>query len=67
VTQVRAVVPPVDASRAFTSVPIFERPDGLGTPMRWTKLEPPAPVVDRLERLLPAGVHLRDVLGGARP
>lgn len=67
VTEVRAVVPPIEAIRSFTSVPIFERPDGLGTPMRWTKLEPPAHVVDALERLLPAGVDLRDVLSGARP
>lgn len=64
VAEVRAVFPPMDASRGFTSEVIFERPDGLGTPMRWTKLEPPTPVVDRLERLLPTGVHLRDLLSG---
>lgn len=64
VTEIRAVVPPMDASRSFSSEVIFDRPDGLGTPMRWTKIMPPEPVVERLERVLPDGSNLRDVLEG---
>lgn len=64
VTEIRALGPPVDAGRGFSHIAIFDRPDGLGTPMRWTKMEPPVPVTEQLESLLPTGVSLRDVLGG---
>jgi pilus assembly protein CpaF len=63
VTEVRAIYPPVDPKRMFTSEVIFDRPDGLGSPMAWTKLAPPEPVVERLERHL-SGSDLRTLLAG---
>ena len=48
----------------FATEPIFSRPDGPGTPLRWTGIIPPG--IDRFERLLPRGQRLRDVLAGVR-
>lgn len=62
VTEIRSVLPPTDPTRGFSSEVLFERPDGLGTPMRWTKLDPPAAVAERLARVLPRATNLRELL-----
>lgn len=64
VTEIRVVAPPLEAERGFTSEAVFGRPDGLGTPMRWTKVSLPEAIEDRIQRVLPAGVDLRDLLEG---
>lgn len=45
----------------FSTEPIFQRAD-LGEPLRWTGVTPPG--ADRLERVLPDGLRLHDVLEG---
>lgn len=62
VTEIRAVVPQI--GKEFSSELIFERKDGLGSPLTWTGKLPPTGLVQRLERLLPQGTTLRDVLLG---
>jgi hypothetical protein len=62
VTEIRAVVPQI--GKEFSSELIFERKDGLGSPLTWTGKLPPTRLVQRLERLLPKGTTLRDVLLG---
>lgn len=63
VTEIRALIPMTDDG-AFSSEPIFLRADGIGSPMEWTKRLPPTDLVRRLERQLPFGVTLHDVLTG---
>ncbi|WP_341250910.1 CpaF family protein [Euzebya pacifica] len=58
VREIVAVMPSV--ADTFATEPIFTRPAGPGTPLRWTGLVPPS--LERLERLLPTGRTLRDVL-----
>lgn len=65
VAEIRAVMPPIDPTRAFSSEPLFERVDGLGSPMRWTNLLPPPELVARLEANMPPGDSLRSLLGSA--
>lgn len=64
VTEVRVVVPPTDPARGFSSEVIFERPAGLGTPMRWTKIALPEAIEDRIARVLPRGWSVRELLEG---
>lgn len=64
VTEVRAVSAAALGDDQFTSEVVFTR-DGLGSPMVWTETMPPTPLVRRLERLLPKGMRLRDVLAGS--
>jgi pilus assembly protein CpaF len=59
VMEVIAVVPSLHDD--FSSEPIFARA-GIGAPLEWTGAMPPD--VSLLERRLPAGVRLRDVLEG---
>jgi type IV secretory pathway ATPase VirB11/archaellum biosynthesis ATPase len=65
VAEIRAVLPPVDASRLFSSEALFERVDGLGSPMRYTNLLPPVELVAQLEAHLAPGETLRDLLGAS--
>ena len=58
VREIVAVMPPV--ADVVATEPIFTRPDGPGTPLRWTGIAPPS--LDRLQRHLPDGQSLRDVL-----
>ena len=58
VREIVAVMPSV--ADTFATEPIFTRAAGPGTPLRWTGLVPPS--LERLERLLPTGRTLRDVL-----
>ena len=58
VREIVAVMPPV--ADTVATEPIFTRPDGPGTPLRWTGIVPPS--LERLERHLPAGQSLRDLL-----
>jgi pilus assembly protein CpaF len=64
VTEVRCLEPPTDPSRHFTSEVLFDRPGGVGTPMRWTKLPVHDSVAVKLRRVLPPGSTLYDLLGG---
>ena len=45
---------------------LFERPDGLGDELRWTGMLPRTDLSTRIERALPRGVRLRDLLAGDR-
>jgi len=62
VREILAVTPSL-ASDDFTTEPIFVRPN-LGEPMRWTGGYPPAEVVDRIDRALPAGTSVKRILHG---
>lgn len=62
VTEIRALMPSTED--AFSSEPVFVRPGGIGTPMEYTGRAMPTEVVRRLERQLPIGVNLDDVLKG---
>jgi len=57
--EIRAVVPALHDD--FSTEPIFVR-ERLGSPLRWTGTLPPDPLVERLERSLPAGVRLASAL-----
>lgn len=68
VTEIRALVPTLgDADAQFSSEPIFLRKGGLGTPLEFTGNMPPTVLVNKLERLLPPGTTLHDVLTGQSP
>ncbi len=65
VTEIRALFPTIgDKDASFTSEPVFVRKGGLGTPLEFTGNMPPSPLVNKLERLLPEGTTLHDVLTG---
>ena len=59
VREIVAVMPTV--TDTFATEPIFTRPAGPGTPMRWTGVVPPG--LERLARHLPPGQPLRELLG----
>jgi pilus assembly protein CpaF len=61
VIEILAVVPALHDD--FTTEPIFVR-DALGEPLRWTGAVPP--VGELVERSLPAGMTVRDLLDGRR-
>jgi pilus assembly protein CpaF len=61
VVEVLALVPALHDD--FSTQPIFARAR-LGGPLEWTGGFPPDGVVDRIERVLPAGTRLGDVLEG---
>jgi pilus assembly protein CpaF len=63
VTEVRTLRPQLEGSTFSTDL-IFHRPGGLGTPLVWTGDMPATELVNRLERLLPEGTTLRDILTG---
>ena len=45
---------------------LFERPGGLGDELRWTGMLPRPDLAARIQRALPRGVRLRDLLAGDR-
>jgi len=61
VIEVLALVPALHDD--FSTQPIFAR-ERLGAPLEWTGGLPPDGILDRIERGLPAGMRLRDVLEG---
>ncbi|HSL27016.1 MAG TPA: ATPase, T2SS/T4P/T4SS family [Acidimicrobiia bacterium] len=61
VMEVLALVPALHDD--FSTQLIFSRPR-LGAPLDWTGALPPDDVAERIERVLPAGVGLADVLEG---
>jgi pilus assembly protein CpaF len=63
VTEIRAMAPQLDPE-AFSTEAIFERGDGLGSPLVWTGKLPEPVLVKRLEQILGPGRRLRDVLEG---
>jgi pilus assembly protein CpaF len=62
VLEVLAVVPSLHDD--FSTEPLFVRP-AVGRPMEWTGALPPTRLAGRLERALPPGVDLADVMSGA--
>jgi len=50
---------------AFTSEPLLVRKGGIGSPLEWTGAMLPDDLTARLERYLPEGVNMRDVLDGS--
>jgi pilus assembly protein CpaF len=63
VTEIRALVPSIGEAQ-FSSEPVFLRKGGLGAPLEFTGNMPPTELVTKLERLLPDGITLHDVLTG---
>lgn len=63
VTEIRTMAPQMEGDQFSTDL-LFVRKGGLGTPMTWNGELPATALVDRLERLLPRRVRLRDVLTG---
>jgi pilus assembly protein CpaF len=61
VMEILALVPALHND--FSTQPIFVR-RGLGNPLEWTGALPPDSLVNRLERVLPAGTSLSSVLEG---
>ncbi|HSJ35304.1 MAG TPA: hypothetical protein VLB85_09640, partial [Acidimicrobiia bacterium] len=60
VMEILAVVPSLRDD--FSTQPIFRR-EHIGAPLEWTGALPPQLLVERIERALPDGEGLRDVLG----
>ncbi len=60
VTEVRTLEPSLVEGR-FSSLPLFSRVR-LGEPLEWTKAMPEGALAERLERLVPAGMDLHDLL-----
>jgi hypothetical protein len=61
--EIRAVAPVL--GNELRTEAVFERKDGSGSPLTWTGQMPATTrLVQRLERLLPKGTTLRDVLLG---
>jgi hypothetical protein len=58
---IRALVPSLHDD--FSSEPLFHR-DRLGAPLEWTGSLPPSALVRRLERVLPRGYSLPQLLQG---
>lgn len=61
VMEILALVPSLRED--FSVEPLFVR-ERLGSPMRWTGALPPDSIATRLQRLLPDGVALADVMSG---
>lgn len=66
VTDIAVVVPQLLDDGRFSIQHMFQRKAGLGSPLVWTGLPVPEPLAHRLERVLPKGRTLRQVLGGQR-
>jgi pilus assembly protein CpaF len=62
VIEVLAVVPSLHDD--FSTEPLFRRA-GLGKSLEWTGVTPPDDLTDRLQRVLPRGTSLRQLLEGA--
>jgi len=63
VVEIATMAPQLDGDQFSTDL-VFVRKGGLGTPMTWSGDLPATELVERLERLLPPRVRLRDVLCG---
>jgi pilus assembly protein CpaF len=63
VVEVTALAPQLEGDQ-FSTWPLFERKGGLGSPLAWTGSMPPTTLVERMERLLPKGRRLKQVLEG---
>ena len=63
VVEIMAVMPTMGDD--FTTEPIFVR-DGLGAPLQWTGALPPTSTTNLIERSLPGGLGLREILEGRR-
>lgn len=63
ITQVHAMAPQLREDE-FSTHAVFERRGGLGTPLVYTGKPPGPELTERLERLLPKGRRLVDVLSG---
>lgn len=63
--QVREIlsIAPSLTSDDFTTEPIFQR-EALGAPLKWTGTLPPPDLTTRIERSLPSGVSLHEILAG---
>lgn len=61
VMEILALVPSLHDD--FSSQPIFSR-QRLGGPLEWTGALPPESVTERIDRVLPPGIGLRDLLEG---
>ncbi|HEU4320362.1 MAG TPA: ATPase, T2SS/T4P/T4SS family [Acidimicrobiia bacterium] len=58
--EIQAVVPALHDD--FSTEPIFKS-ERVGVPMHWRGSLPPAPLTERLERVLPSGMTVRRLLG----
>lgn len=58
-TEIRAVVPALHDD--FSSEPLFVR-NRVGSPMEWTGATPPGDIAERIERVLPLGMSLANLL-----
>lgn len=63
ITQIHALDPELREDR-FSTHAVFERPGGLGSPLVYTGKPPGPALTERLERLLPKGRKLVQVLKG---
>jgi len=59
--EIRALVPALHDD--FSSEPIFIR-EAIGRPLRWTGAAPPSDLAGRIDRTLPGGTRVVDVLEG---
>ena len=64
VTDIAVVVPQLFEDGRFSLQHVFERKGGLGSPLVWTGLPFPEAFAQRLERVLPKGRTMRQVLTG---
>ena len=64
VTDIALVVPQLFEDGRFSLQHVFERKGGLGSPLVWTGLPLPEAFAQRLERVLPKGRTMRQVLTG---
>jgi pilus assembly protein CpaF len=63
ITEIHAMAPQLREDE-FSTHAVFERPDGLGSPLVYTGKPPGPELTKRLERLLPRGRRLVQVLKG---
>ncbi len=63
VMEIAAVPPLQGAEDDYTVEPLFAR-DELGAPLRWTKAQPPTGLCRRLDRVLPRGRTVAQLLHG---
>lgn len=60
--EIRALVPSLHED--FSSEPLYQR-ERLGAPLEWTGAMPPEALVRRLERVLPAGTAMTQLMEGS--
>lgn len=62
VMEILALVPSLRDD--FSTQPIFAR-EHIGAPLEWTGMMPPESLVERIERAVPKGRGLREIIAGA--